>query len=153
VPSSRVRPDGYELKWLLSLSIGDHRGVAPFLIQDITPRDERIPRQVEHKNGITGIASLTVAVTELSTISYWYETVLGTAGQPFEDRRLRAEGLRFTIGEHVSEFVMPAGPESPLSDWLKLYGPSPYAATLRSPTLPSTVFDSRFTHGANLFVL
>jgi hypothetical protein len=151
VPWSRVRPDGYELKWLLSLATGNHRGVAPFLIQDITPRDERIPRQLEHKNGITGIASLTVAVTRISIISHWYETALGTAGRRFEDRRLRAEGLRFTIGGHVAEFIMPAEPESPLTDWLKLYGPSPYAATLRSPTSPLAVFDGRFTHGANLF--
>ena len=43
VPWSRKRPDGYELKWLLSLATGSHRGVAPFLIEDITPRAERIP--------------------------------------------------------------------------------------------------------------
>ena len=38
VPWSRKRPDGYELKWLLSLVTGSHRGVAPFLIEDVTPR-------------------------------------------------------------------------------------------------------------------
>jgi catechol 2,3-dioxygenase-like lactoylglutathione lyase family enzyme len=45
VPWSRTRPDGYQLKWLLSLAREGHRGVAPFLIQDETPREERIPRQ------------------------------------------------------------------------------------------------------------
>jgi len=44
VPWSRKRPDGYELKWVLSLATGSHRGVAPFLIQDVTPRVERIPQ-------------------------------------------------------------------------------------------------------------
>ena len=38
VPWSRKRPDGFELKWLLSLATGSHRGVAPFLIEDVTPR-------------------------------------------------------------------------------------------------------------------
>ena len=41
------RPDGYELKWLLSLATGSHRGVAPFLIEDVTPRSERIPQECQ----------------------------------------------------------------------------------------------------------
>ena len=59
------RPDGYELKWLLSLAQGSHRGVAPFLIQDVTPREERIPQTFDHKNGAIGIGTVTVAVGEL----------------------------------------------------------------------------------------
>src|SRR5207249_3922684 len=38
-PLSRVRPDGYQLRWVLSIPRGAHRGVAPFLIQDETPRE------------------------------------------------------------------------------------------------------------------
>ena len=53
VPWSRKRPDGYELKWLLSLATGSHRGVAPFLIEDLSPRAERIPQQDSHANLIT----------------------------------------------------------------------------------------------------
>ena len=33
-PLSRVRPDGYQLKWVLSIPREPDRGVAPFLIQD-----------------------------------------------------------------------------------------------------------------------
>ena len=40
VPWSRARPDGCRLEWLLALARGAHRGVAPFLIQDVTPREE-----------------------------------------------------------------------------------------------------------------
>src|SRR5574337_46476 len=43
-PLTRVRPDGYTLRWVLSIPRGPHRGVAPFLIQDETPREERVPR-------------------------------------------------------------------------------------------------------------
>ena len=68
VPWSRTRPDGYELKWLLSLAQGSHRGVAPFLIQDVTPREERIPQTFDHKNGATGIETVTVAVGELTAV-------------------------------------------------------------------------------------
>ena len=66
VPWSRKRPDGYELKWLLSLATGSHRGVAPFLIEDVTPRSERIPQTFHHRNGVTGIDKVTVAVGELA---------------------------------------------------------------------------------------
>jgi hypothetical protein len=152
VPWSRTRPDGYELKWFLSLARGEHRGIAPFLIQDVTPRGERIPREVEHNNGTIGIASITVAVAELSKIRQWYETVLGTAGERFKHPAFGGEGLRFRIGAHLLEFVTPVEPESPLIDWLRAYGPSPYAATLHSHSSRSRVFDPRLTHGANLFV-
>src|ERR1700752_5211362 len=77
VPWSRKRPDGYELKWLLSLATGSHRGVAPFLIEDVTPRKERIPQMFDHKNGGSGIGTVTVAVGELPAIRQWYDAVLG----------------------------------------------------------------------------
>ncbi len=75
VPWSRKRPDGYELKWLLSLATGSHRGIAPFLIEDVTPRRERIPQQFAHANGIAGIDKLTVAVGELGPIEKWYRAI------------------------------------------------------------------------------
>ncbi len=65
VPWSRKRPDGYELKWLLSLATGSHRGVAPFLIEDVTPRSERIPSSSITRISVTGIDKLIVAVGEL----------------------------------------------------------------------------------------
>src|SRR2546427_13199435 len=80
VPWSRKRPDGYELKWLLSLATGSHRGVAPFLIEDITPRTERIPQQFHHENGVSDIEKVTVAVRELALIEKWYGTLLGSSG-------------------------------------------------------------------------
>jgi hypothetical protein len=152
VPWSRTRPDGYELKWVLSLATGAHRGVAPFLIHDVTLREERIPRQVEHSNGITGIVSVTVAVDELSKISQWYETVLRAEGEQFKHDVFGGEGRRFRVGRQLLEFVTPTEPKSPLIDWIKSYGPSPYAATLHSRGSSPCVFDTRLTHGANLSV-
>src|SRR2546423_2327298 len=73
VPWSRARPDGYQLKWMLALARGRHRGVAPFLIEDVTPRDERVPHDVEHENGARGIAAVLVAVDDLHTVEKWYE--------------------------------------------------------------------------------
>ena len=69
VPWSRKRPDGFELKWLLSLATGSHRGVAPFLIEDVTKREERIPQDTQQANGVSGIEKVMVAVGELFSLS------------------------------------------------------------------------------------
>jgi catechol 2,3-dioxygenase-like lactoylglutathione lyase family enzyme len=150
VPWSRQRPDGYELKWLLSLATGSHRGVAPFLIEDVTPRVERIPRDFRHANGAAGIGTLTIAVEEFSTAQRWYEAALGAAATAFADEMVGARGIYFTVGPHIVEFVKPAEPQSPLVDWLRAYGPSAYGATLKTDSPTPHLLDLALTHGANL---
>ena len=152
VPWSRKRPDGYELKWLLSLATGSHRGVAPFLIEDITPREERIPREMTHENGITAITKVTVAVSQLGQIEKWYGALLNANGETIHDDALGAEGLRFHAGPHICEFLSARGSNSPLANWLRQYGPSPYSAALKSDTMSKKPLDTHLTHGANLFV-
>lgn len=150
VPWSRTRLDGYELKWLLSLAQGSHRGVAPFLIQDVTPREERIPQTFDHKNGATGMGTVTVAVGELTAVQQWYDAVLGCRGKTAANETLKANGVSYQMGSHKLEFLMPLDPQSPLVNWLRTFGPSPYAATLRRPFPGITALDGKLTHGANL---
>ena len=150
VPWSRTRPDGYELKWLLSLAQGSHRGVAPFLIQDVTPREERIPQTFDHRNGAIGIGTVTVAVGELTAIQRWYATVLGSPGMNINNEKLGASGVSYQIGPHKVDFLMPLDSQSPLVNWLRTFGPSPYAATLRRSFPGSSAFDDNLTHGAHL---
>lgn len=152
VPWSRKRPDGFELKWLLSLATGSHRGVAPFLIEDVTPRAERIPQELKHQNGITGIEKVTVAVGELSPIDQWYGALLGAKGQAVRDDQLRADGLSYQIGAQRIEFLMPHDASSPLINWMREFGPSPYAARLKSRDSSVSSLDLRLTHGVNLLV-
>ncbi|HWO41682.1 MAG TPA: VOC family protein, partial [Candidatus Eisenbacteria bacterium] len=125
VPWSRTRPDGYELRWLLALATGPHRGVAPFLIEDLTPREERVPQTFEHANGATGIATVTIGVEELSPVIKWYESALGTKGNAVKDTVLNAAAVRFRAGDQVLHYVMPDGESGPLARWLREYGPSP----------------------------
>lgn len=150
VPWSRTRPDGYELKWLLSLVQGSHRGVAPFLIQDVTPREERIPQTFNHKNGATGIGTVTVAVGELTAVRQWYDAVLDYPGMNITNEKLQAKGIRYPIGPHTLDFLVPLEPQSPLINWLRTFGSSPYAATLYSSPPSTSAFDDKLTHGANL---
>jgi len=150
VPWSRTRPDGYELQWLLSLAQGSHRGVAPFLIQDITPREERIPQTFDHKNGATGIDTVTVAVRELTAVQRWYHEIVGCDGTAIANEKLLAEGLSYQIGPHKLDFLVPTELQSPLSDWLQIFGPSPYAAILHSSSPGPVELDQKLAHGANL---
>jgi len=150
VPWSRKRPDGYELKWLLSLATGGHRGVAPFLIEDVTPRRERIPQEFSHANHVTGIEKTVVAVGELGPVDTWYSALLGGKGESFVDSALGADGLRFPVGPHRFEFVTPRDAASPLVHWLREFGPSPYSVVLKSADRTGRRLDTQLTHGAQL---
>jgi catechol 2,3-dioxygenase-like lactoylglutathione lyase family enzyme len=149
-PLSRMRPDGYHLKWVLSIPRGDHRGVAPFLIEDETPREERIPRQTRHANGVRGIGTVTVAVSDLDTVRGWYAAALGQAGREVARDDLGAAGAAFTVGPHVLEFVTPRTPASPLGGWLRSRGSSPYAATLATASAARGPLDPALAEGARL---
>jgi len=129
-PLSRVRPDGYRLAWVLSIPRAGQRGVAPFLIEDETPREERIPRQTTHANGVTGIGTVTVAVPDVAPVRTWYADVLGRPGRNVGRQDLDGEGVAFSVGPHTLEFVAPRGAGGPLRAWLQTRGASPYAATL-----------------------
>ena len=152
-PLTRTRPDGYRLNWVLSIPREGHRAVAPFLIQDETPREERIPRQKTHQNGATGIATVTVAVDDLPTVRQWYRSALGYNGESIKQENIQADGVRFKIGSHRFDFLKPMTRQSPLAAYLQLRGPSPYAAPLRSSSTERTILDNRLTHGARLSLL
>lgn len=148
-PLSRVRPDGYRLRWVLSIPRPPHRAVVPFLIQDDTPRGERVPREHRHQNGVTGIAAVTVAVRDPAPVRSWYAPVLGQPGRDARRDELDARGVRFTVGPHVFDFVQPASAASPLAAWLDTRGEGPWAATLKTAAAPGPLDRSR-TLGARL---
>jgi len=152
VPWARKRPDGYELKWLLSLVTGSQRGVAPFLIEDLTPRSERVPQTFEHPNQVTGIERVTVAASELESIAKWYSSLLAKKPNAVTSAELDAEGLCFNIGPHILEFFASRDPSSPLVNWLHQFGPSPYSAVLKAKGSDPKLLDARLTHGAHLFI-
>lgn len=152
VPWARKRPDGYELKWLLSLATGSQRGVAPFLIEDLTPRSERVPQDFIHPNQVTGIEQVMIAVRELESIRKWYGALLGASAAVISAPDLNAEGIGFDVGPHAFEFLAPRDPLSPLLNWLRRFGPSPYSAVLKAASFVGKPLDPQLTHGAQLFV-
>jgi catechol 2,3-dioxygenase-like lactoylglutathione lyase family enzyme len=144
----RRRPDGFEVRWVFALTQGAHRGVAPFVIADETPRDERVPRQRAHANGVSGIGAVTVAVDDLAAVRRWYAAGLGVPGEAVARPELGAAGARFTLGPHTLEFLAPTGAGA-IRDWLGARGASPYAATLLGAVQPGPL-DLGRTFGARL---
>ncbi|HEY3066456.1 MAG TPA: VOC family protein [Methylomirabilota bacterium] len=145
---NRKRPDGYDVRWRFSLARGDHRGVAPFIIEDETPRAERVPRETTHANGVTGVAALTVAVEDESAIRRWYAPVAPPGARVVRED-LAASGVRFVIGPHQLDFLVPQAGSGPLAEAVKTRGPGPYSVTFTTTASGATLDPAR-TSGARL---
>jgi hypothetical protein len=128
---TRDRPDGYRLSWVLSIPNAPFNGSVPFLIKDETPRDERLPRERTHRNGVSGLANLTIAVADAAKVAGWYRTITGSEGIAIEPRDLDAAGTRFQLGSHQLDIVSPRGPNGPVAEFLRTRNAGPYQATLK----------------------
>jgi hypothetical protein len=128
---TRDRPDGYRLKWVLAIPNAPFNGNLPFLIKDETPRDERVPRERSHRNGVSGLANLVVAVPDAAKVGGWYRATLGTNGEEVEHRGLDASGTRFTLGSHRLDIVSPRGANGPVAEFLRTRNAGPFQATLK----------------------
>jgi hypothetical protein len=130
--SGRERPDGYRLSWVIASAPKPFMFQAPFLIQDHTPREERVPKQTSHPNRVIGVASITVATDDVARVRGWWSAVLRQPGAEVQRGDIDATGVRFIVGPHTLDFVEPRGAASPINAWLKARGPSPYAMDLKT---------------------
>lgn len=128
---ARLRPDGREVRWITSAPDGRAQGIAPFLIEDLTPRSERVAGDHTHPNGVTGVGTLTVAVEDPGARD-WFASLTRTPGLSVGRDDLAATGVRFLLGRHGVDLVRPAADAGPIVGWLRARGPGPYAATLLS---------------------
>lgn len=151
-PLSRIRPDGYTLHWVLATPRGRFRGVAPFLIEDRTPRAERVPPEIGHPNGVTGIDTLTLAVPDAAAVAGWYAAAGAGGPTPVLRAELDAAGLGLTLGPHRVECLAPRSSRSPLAAWLETRGPGPWAAALRTVSAKGPLDPDR-TLGARLVLV
>lgn len=149
-PRERMRPDGVEVRWRFALARGAHRGVAPFVIAEVTPRDMRVPSEHAHANGVAGIRAVTVAVRDVAAVRRWYARALGQPGDDVSRPDVDGTGTRFTIGPHTFDFIAPAHERGPLVEWLAQHGSSPYAFTLTTGRGTPRGLDPSRTHGARI---
>jgi catechol 2,3-dioxygenase-like lactoylglutathione lyase family enzyme len=146
-PLTRTRPDGYLLKWVLAIPARDS-GVVPFLIEDETPRDERVPKQSEHRNGVLGIAALTLALDSLERIGAFYSRVLSAQPSKIDRPELDASGLSFPVGSSALELLASTRDRGPVADWIRSRGSSPFAARFKSASANHLTLDPSLTAGA-----
>ena len=74
----RIRPDGVRLRWRTAVLTPP----LPFLIEDLTPRDRRVPsgEAARHPNGTTGIASVVVGCRDLVSAELAYARLRARGG-------------------------------------------------------------------------
>jgi len=137
----RTRPDGYRVEWSMASSPAPFIAETAVVVQDHTPRDERIPRERTHENGVTGIRSISIASDDVPRIRRWWSALLDQPGVDAERADLDAVGVRFEAGRHGIEVLGPKRASGPLAEWLSARGPSPYAAELSAPR--AAAFDQR----------
>ena len=111
---SRVRFDGYRLSWLNNEVYGDFQGLIPFIIEDETPREERVPKEIEHENGVTGIDRITLAARDLGKARRIMDAALQQEAETVHDAALKANGIVYQVGPHRLEYLTPTDDSSPL---------------------------------------
>lgn len=132
VEGGRKRPDGYEVRWINCKVEGDWQGLIPFIIEDVTPRVERLPRETAHENGVTGIERLSFATRDVARYAGVMSAVTGVAGEPERDDALGAAGIRLTVGAHSLEYLSPEVYAGPLAAHLAANKPAPYRVRFKT---------------------
>ena len=128
----RRRPDGYQVQWINNKVDGDFQGVMPFIIEDVTPREERLPNETAHANGVVGIRCLSLATESIERDAGIMSAVLKREGQSFEDDALGASGIRFDIGSQQLEYLTPIDDKSPLAAHLAAKKPAPWGVSFKT---------------------
>jgi catechol 2,3-dioxygenase-like lactoylglutathione lyase family enzyme len=133
-PGSRTRPDGQQLEWRSAIIQGDNPGALPFMIEDVTDRGLRVPAEAaDHANGVRGIRSLVIGVSDLATATQRYNSLLDREapsgeGLPNIDG---ADGVYYLVGPHRIDLAAPTGGN--LQDYVAARGDSPYELSLLAP--------------------
>ncbi len=145
-----ARPDGYQVRWLNNKVGGSWQGLIPFLIEDVTPRDERLPTEREHANGVTGIHSIALATYDVGRPATVMAAALGVEGVAMTYDVAGGSGLRFTVGEHALDYMAPSrAVDGPLAAHLAGNRPAPYVVGFAT-TGPAQRFDPADTEGVRI---
>jgi hypothetical protein len=127
----RLRPDGQRIGWRnLSLVPRPAADGLPFVIEDTTPRDLRVPggAAADHPLGATRVAGLTLVVDDLDVAVQQMSALLDDPGQPSE--RDGGETTLFRIGEQWLELLRPTDPAGEAGAHLARFGDCPFELVL-----------------------
>ena len=95
----RTRPDGVELRWRTAVL----KSPLPFVIEDLTARDLRVPggAAAEHANGATGIASVAIGAVDIADAEWRYAKLRERGAPQVKLRKAEKDGIvdvRFRSG-------------------------------------------------------
>ena len=87
----RIRPDGVELKWRTAVL----KAPLPFVIEDLTPRELRVPAgaAVDHANGARGIASVVMGAVDIGDAEWRYAALRERGAPQVEIHKAERDGL------------------------------------------------------------
>jgi len=87
----RTRPDGVELKWRTAVL----KAPLPFIIEDLTPREFRVPSgaAADHANGAIGIALVIIGTTDIADTEWRYASLRERGAPQVEIRKAERDGL------------------------------------------------------------
>jgi hypothetical protein len=87
----RTRPDGVQIGW----RVARLRSPLPFLIDDVTPRDQRVPSgdATKHPNGVAGVSSVVLGARDLATVTGAYARLRERGAPPIQIRSADRDGV------------------------------------------------------------
>jgi len=88
--SGRITPDGVELKWRTAIL----KAPLPFIIEDLTPREFRVPSgaAADHANGAIGIALVIIGTTDIADTEWRYASLRERGAPQIEIRKADKDG-------------------------------------------------------------
>ena len=137
------------MRWLNNKVGGGWQGLIPFLIEDVTPRDERLPTVRAHANGVTGINTIALATDDVGPPAAVMAALLGIKDQPVVAPFAGASGLRFDLGGQALDYLAPKSAEGLLAAHLAGNRPAPYAVSFKT-TGASKRLDPAETEGVRI---
>jgi hypothetical protein len=146
---SRERFDGYQLSWLNNEIYGLYQGLIPFIIEDATPREERVPKENEHANGVLGIDTITLAASDIDLARRIMNAALLQEGEPRQDEALKAAGFVYQVGTQRLEYLTADDKSSPVYAHIALNRPVPYRIRFKTSGEKRLV-DPQLAAGARL---
>lgn len=155
IPGGRLRPDGERLEWKTARS---PKSDVPFFCGDVTPRALRVQKGEvrNHPNGVTGIAAITLAVSDLETSLKRYAALLDLDVPPAPPSRVLAgfgvRSAQLPLGGTVVNLVSPLDDAGPVAEALTARGEGPFALAFSGGHAAADL-DPALASGARLTIL
>lgn len=159
IEMGRARPDGIRIDWKLIVNpanVGET--VGPFVIEDTTPRELRVPggAAARHPLNVDGIRGIVIGSRDLHVSATTLRQVFGSPGESVTPSVAgAAAAIRFQVGPNFIEVAQPTA-DGELAQHVARFGDCPYEVWLRSPAgapVGGTLLNVGLAHGARLRIV